>query len=347
MHFINAQITNFRGIEQLRLEFEPGFHMIKGMNGKGKTSILNALNTGLSGILSGIEGCSTEHFTRDEIGKVYGLSDDGSLTCDYSVPVEVILVASIEGVNIPVRWIMSRTSIHASKSSIQPKDTAALLRRLAKKPESDLPVLSFQGVGRACSQRFEKTENIFRKKYARTAGYLDALSDSTNLKFLYNWCSKMEKTAEYKTVMGAAADFAGRLNGREPYRFFLDKKSEEFMCQDRQGILPIGHRNAGFQSLIWMVLDIACRMALLNPHKKEELTKSKGIVLIDELDMHLDPKQQVNVIGALRSVFPNVQFIATTSSPAMIASAKDIRIIDVENGEPEYIDPEAPSKSEQ
>ena len=69
MHFINAQITNFRGIEQIRLEFEPGFHLIKGMNGKGKTSILDALTTGLSGILSGIEGCFTEHFTRDEISK--------------------------------------------------------------------------------------------------------------------------------------------------------------------------------------------------------------------------------------------------------------------------------------
>lgn len=338
MHFINAQITNFRGIEQIRLEFEPGFHLIKGMNGKGKTSILDALTTGLSGILSGIEGCFTEHFTRDEISKAYTLSDDGSLTCDYSVPVEVTLVAAIEGVNIPVRWIMSRTSIHASKTSIQPKETSALLRRLGKKAESDLPVLSFQGVGRACSQKFEKTENIFRKKYERTVGYLDALSDSTNLRFLYNWCSKMEKTTEYETVMNAAADFACRMDGGKPYRFFLDKKAEAFMCQNGNNILPLGRLSAGFQSLIWMVLDIACRMALLNPHKKEELTKSKGIVLIDELDMHLDPKWQVNVIDALRAVFPNVQFIATTSSPIIIESAKEVRVIDIENGEPEYSD---------
>lgn len=336
MHFINAQITNFRGLEQIRLEFEPGFHLIKGLDGKGKTSILKALAIGLSGILSGIEGCSTEHFTRDEISKVYTLSDDGSLTCDYSVPVEVILVAAIEGVNIPVRWIMSRTSIHASKSSIQPKETSALLRRLAKKAGSDLPVLSFQGVGRACSQKFEKTENIFRKKYDRTAGYLDALSDSTNLRFLYNWCSKMEKTEEYEAVMNTAADFACRISGGEPHRFFLDKKAEEFMCQDGHGILPVGHRSAGFQSLVWMALDIACRMALLNPHKKEEFAKSKGIVLIDELDMHLDSECQAKVIDALRAVFPNVQFIAASSSPVMVESKEGIRIIDIENGEPEY-----------
>lgn len=336
MHFINAQITNFRGIEQLRLEFEPGFHLIKGTDGKGKTSVLNALTAGLEGILSGIEGFLPEHFTRDEIRKEYRISDKGALTCDYSVPVEVIVVAGIKGMNIPVRWIMSRTSIHASKSSLQPRDTAAILRRLAKKTESDLPVLSFQGVGRACSQRFEKTENIFRKKYDRTIGYLDALSDATNLKFLYNWCSKMKKSAEYEAVMHTAADFTGRIYENGPCRFFLDKKAEEFMCQDGQGILPVGHRSASFQSLFFMVLDIACRMALLNPHKKEKIPESEGIVLIDDLDMHLDLTRQRKVIDALRAVFPNVQFIASTSSAALAESAEDIRIIDIENGDPEY-----------
>lgn len=339
MHLINAQITNFRGIEQLRLEFEPGFHLIKGTNGKGKTSILDALTAGLSGILSGIEGFTTAHFTRDEINKVYRTSDSGSLECDYSVPVEVTLVASIEGINIPVRWIMSRTSIHASKSSIQPKDTAALLRRLAKKTELDLPVLSVQGIGRACSQRLEKTENIFRKKYARTVGYMDTLSNSTNLRFLFNWCSKMEKAEEYEAVMNALADFANRLKGRESCKFFYDRKLEELIYQNEKSILPVGHLSTGFQSLIWMVLDIACRMALLNPHKKHEIAKSKGIVLIDELDMHLDSKCQENVIDALCKVFPNVQFIATTYSPILINSAKNVRVIDIEKGEPEYIQP--------
>ncbi len=336
MHFINAQITNFRGIEQLRLEFKPGFHLIKGTNGKGKTSILNALSSGLTAILSGIEGFSVTHFTRDEISKVYSTSAEGTLECSYSVPVEVTLVASVEGINIPVRWIMSRTSIHASKSSIQPKDTAAILRRLSKKAELDLPLLSFQGVGRACSLRLEKTENIFRKKYARTVGYMGALSEETNQRFLFNWCSKMENTKEYEAVMNTAADFANRMNGKESCKFFYDKKLDDFMYQDGQRILPVGHQSAGFQSLIWMVFDIACRMAMLNPHKQEEIAKTKGIVLIDELDMHLDSQWQGKVIDALRGVFPNVQFIAATHSQELIASAKDVRIIDIEHEEPEY-----------
>lgn len=336
MHLINAQITNFRGIKQLRLEFEPGFQLIRGRNGKGKTSILNAVTTGLSGILSGIEGFSMTHFTRDEVSKVYSATNDGLLECSYCAPVEVTLVASMEGVNIPVRWIMSRTSIHASKTSIQPKDTTAVLRRLAKKAELDLPVLSFQGVERACSLRLEKSENIFRKKYARTVGYMDTLSEATNQRFLFNWCSKMEHTEAYEAVMNMTADFATRMNTGETYRFFYDKKLDELMYQNGDAILPVGHQSAGFQSLIWMVFDIACRMALLNPHKQKDIAKSRGVVLIDELDMHLDSHLQGNVIDALRGTFPNVQFIAAAHSQELLTSAKDVRIIDIDNDEPKY-----------
>ena len=117
------------------------------------------------------------------------------------------------------------------------------------------------------------------------------------------------------------------------------------MCQDNQGILPVGHRSAGFKSLFFMVLDIACRMAMLNPHKKENIALSKGIVLIDELDMHLDPIWQGKVIDALKAVFPNVQFIASTSATALTESAKSVRMINIENGEPVYINPKDPRKN--
>ena len=85
-----------------------------------------------------------------------------------------------------------------------------------------------------------------------------------------------------------------------------------------------------------MVFDIAYRMAILNPMKKEKITDTCGVVLIDEIDMHLHPKWQWNVIEALRNVFPNVQFIAATHSPVLFASAKNIWLIDVDGTEPVY-----------
>lgn len=94
------------------------------------------------------------------------------------------------------------------------------------------------------------------------------------------------------------------------------------MYQEGQLILPVMDLSAGFQSLIWMVFDIAYRMAVLNPFLGEKVSETRGIVLIDELDMHLHPKWQWGVIDALRSVFPNVQFIATTHAPILFASSK-------------------------
>ena len=85
-----------------------------------------------------------------------------------------------------------------------------------------------------------------------------------------------------------------------------------------------------------MVFDVAYRMALLNPFLLDKITDTPGIVLIDELDMHLHPKWQWKVIDALRRTFPNIQFIAATHAPILFASAKDVWLIDIEGDEIDY-----------
>ena len=57
------------------------------------------------------------------------------------------------------------------------------------------------------------------------------------------------------------------------------------------------------------------------------MQKTQGIVLIDEIDMHLHPKWQWNIVKALKKTFPMVQFIVTTHSPIVVASCKDENII--------------------
>ena len=147
---------------------------------------------------------------------------------------------------------------------------------------------------------------------------------------------KEHQIAEYEAVKKAAADFMQKMNHGTRCKIFYDKQLEELMYQEENQILPISDLSAGFQSLIWMVFDIAYRMAVLNPDKKEKIALTRGIVLIDELDMHLHPKWQWRVIDSLREVFPNVQFIATTHAPILFASAKNVWIIDIEKEEPDY-----------
>ena len=344
MHLKNAGIKNFKGMKEMQIDFMPGFNLIKGENGKGKTSILEALAVGLGGFIAGIDGVATRHFSKDEIRKEYITAGDGSCNCQYKVPVEVSMNVCFKEENEEISWTRGRSSVQASRSTLQPRDIAKKAERLANDETSELPIISYQAASRIWSQKREKTENIFRKKYVRTIGYTDTLQEASNIKLLLNWCVKMEQIAwqkehqiaEYEAVKKAAADFMQKMNHGTRCKIFYDKQLEELMYQEENQILPISDLSAGFQSLIWMVFDIAYRMAVLNPDKKEKIALTRGIVLIDELDMHLHPKWQWRVIDSLREVFPNVQFIATTHAPILFASAKNVWIIDIEKEEPDY-----------
>ncbi len=79
-----------------------------------------------------------------------------------------------------------------------------------------------------------------------------------------------------------------------------------------------------------MIMDLAYRTCILNP-ELENRGDIEGIVLIDEIDMHLHPKWQWNVINALVATFQNAQFIIATHSPMVLPSSKDINLISVED----------------
>lgn len=342
MKLTSAKIRNFRGIEEWNITFKPGFNLIKGVNGRGKTSVLEAIAVGLGGFVAGLEGVATRHFSKDEIRQVYTTVGDGSYNKKIIVPTEVYLEADVDGESY--EWLRGRKDIKTSRSTIQPRDICQKAELMANEENKELPILAYLGAGRVWSQRREKVENIFRKQYFRTVGYTDALHDASNIKLLLNWCVKMEqvawqkekKIAEYEAVKKAVSDFMQYMEPGADCRVFYDKQQEELMYERGNEILPVMSLSAGYQSLVWMVFDIAYRMAVLNPFMKESIAMTSGIVLIDEIDMHLHPKWQWNIINALQKVFPNVQFIAATHSPILFASAKDVWLIDVDGEEIEY-----------
>ncbi len=87
--------------------------------------------------------------------------------------------------------------------------------------------------------------------------------------------------------------------------------------------------------MLAMVADIARRAAILNPHLEERaLAETPGIVLIDELDLHLHPRWQRRVVDNLRETFPNLQFIVTTHSPFIIQALRPGELIDLNEREP-------------
>lgn len=336
MEIQSIKILNFRGIAEKEIRFKPGFNLIKGENGKGKTSILEAIAVGMGGFLAGIDGISTRHFSRQEIRRQYLLLGDGSYDEKMIMPTEVEMTALID--QELFTWKRCRSSVKSSRSSIQPRKICRKAELLSLSESAELPIISYQSAGRVWSQKGEKSDNIFRKNYTRAVGYTDALIDASNIKLLLNWCAKMEqiswqkekKIAEYEAVKRAASRFMSIMNQDGEYELFYDKQTENLLFRKDSQVLPVDDLSAGYQSLIWMVFDIAYRMAVLNPDKKEHIAETSGVVLIDELDMHLHPKWQWNIVSALKNTFPNVQFIATTHAPILFVSAKDIWIVDIE-----------------
>jgi predicted ATP-binding protein involved in virulence len=91
----------------------------------------------------------------------------------------------------------------------------------------------------------------------------------------------------------------------------------------------------GFRNVVAMVADLAIKAVMLNPHLgKDALALTPGVVLIDELDLHLHPVWQREIIESLRKTFPKVQFLCTTHSPFLIQSLRSGAELVVLDGQP-------------
>lgn len=329
MQLVKVDICNFKGITHVTLPFEPEFNLIIGDNGSGKTSILDAISVSLGAFTAGIEGAYGKHFTKEEVRMETKVLGDATYNLKPQTPVTVTTTATING--NAMTWTRRKSSLHASRSTIEPRDITKLASERSMDDDAVLPIINYQGASRMWTEKRNKSKDVFQGM-SRYLGYLDSLSPESSNKLLLNWCRAMEqiswqedkKIAEYEAVKNAVATFMSVINGKSVTRVFYDKKREALMYKEEQEVLPISYLSSGYQSLVWMVFDIAYRMALLNPNLRERVVMATpGVVLIDELDVHLHPKWQWHIIEALKQTFPHVQFIATTHSPIILASCKN------------------------
>lgn len=104
------------------------------------------------------------------------------------------------------------------------------------------------------------------------------------------------------------------------------------MAIEKNGVsLNVMQLSQGEKSLMALVGDIARRLSMMNPAMDDPLT-GDGIVLIDEIDLHLHPSWQRDIIARLTKTFPNCQFILTTHSPLVISDCKNILVYSIDDG---------------
>ena len=175
----------------------------------------------------------------------------------------------------------------------------------------------------------------------RRCGYIDCLNATLDRKALTDWTFKMAMAeykkgtavAEYEAFKKAVGIFMQKMNDLAEIPLVeYTRDFEDITYAEDDKTMLVNYLSAGYQSLLWMLMEISFRIALLNP-ELSDYSQAEGIVLIDEIDMHLHPRWQWKILDALHSSFPKVQFIAATHSPIIISSFKDAKLLSIgENG---------------
>ena len=118
------------------------------------------------------------------------------------------------------------------------------------------------------------------------------------------------------------------LTGKEIELFIYRENGLEIKYKDEEKRERVSNLSDGYRNMIGMISDIAYRMAVLNPSLGLEVTqKTSGVVLIDEIDLHLHPKWQKEIASLLTKLFPKVQFIVTSHSPFIIQETSNNQLI--------------------
>jgi len=150
-----------------------------------------------------------------------------------------------------------------------------------------------------------------------------ALESNVNFKQFLGWYKKWKGFKSRRTPIFAfrvleavrraiASVLDGGSSVRMQWHPYVD-----MMLKKGEQKLSLKQLSSGEKALLTLVGDLAMRLSWANPGLKQPL-EGRGVVMIDEIDLHLHPRWQVDVIERLRKTFPNIQFIFTTHSPLII-----------------------------
>ena len=210
-----------------------------------------------------------------------------------------------------------------------------------------LPVIAYYGTMRLWQAPLHKLREESRithpkvlsdqRRITRFEGYRHSVDPRMSVRNLITWFARQawatfqegETTHSLRVVREAVL---GCLENATA--LYFDAKMGELLTTIGGHTQPFSNLSDGQRCTLAMVADIAQKAEWLNPHLSDNfLTDTPGVVLIDELDLHLHPKWQRRIIEDLRRTFPKIQFICTTHSPQLIGQAKadEIILLDVPN----------------
>ena len=344
MHIKKMTLENFRWFEHLDIEFPQDYAVLIGTNGAGKSSILDAVAIALGSFLAGCDVPAT-NLHKSDVRILSYTHENGGIREEEQYPVRISAEADMEDEET-IAWARAlnfehgRTTVGEARPLMNYAN--ACKRKVRKNEPAILPLLAYYGTGRLWLPKRAKKEAVMRGVPSRLQGYVDALDVATNEKLMLAWFrqtaltqTQMEEPLPiFQAVKGAMEVFyVGMDETIEAVRVIYDFATLEIKIRVKRKnedpvSLPLRYFSDGIKAMLSMTADIAYRIALLNPNLGgEAMRETPGIVLIDEIDMHLHPSWQRKILASLKKVFPRIQFIVTTHAPAVLANVPRENII--------------------
>ena len=354
-HLRTIEISNFRCFDRLSVSLHPELTVLIARNGSGKTSIMDAiavtLGTYVGSFLAGTSVGATQRDVRLRV------TNAALREMEPQYPLSFRASGVVNG--WPLEW--SR-HVNSPKSGTTIKDARGLTQvgemlqaAVTSNEPVVLPALAYYGTGRLWKQKKVTEKKVFANEFhSRTSGYRDCLDPASSYKFFLDWFryaaqanadalnrQREENVSQDELVPSAyagliaavrgAVDECLRSAGWQNLRYSFTHQSV-VMEHAEHGTLEVGQLSDGVRNMIALVADIAYRMVRLNSHfGADAALLTPGIVMIDEVDMHLHPEWQQQVLASLRRAFPAIQLIVTTHSPQVLSTVhkEHIRVLGV------------------
>lgn len=328
------KLDKFRGIESGEIEFHHSFNLLVGVNGVGKSSVLDAVSILLSHLIPKL----SESKDRPREFK----ETDITVKWPY-LHAQIIIELEING-NI----YLFECGYKKESKSVQKKDKVQLKELVPDdkfiiqlvsantnlsqnkllrdyKSEKRKPIAVFYSAHRALYQ--ENTIQKNRSLREKAIPYAGALtSREFNLRHATELWLKEEELfrTDGKPNKGNTAINHVMKNFMEGFSGLrIENSNEPTLFVDKFGnALNLNQLSNGEKNILALVIDLTRRLTQANPDLDIPTDEGTGIVLIDELDLHLHPQWQSKIVSQLQKAFPKCQFVVTSHSPIIISSVK-------------------------
>lgn len=318
-------LQDFRCFADLEMDFHEHLTVLVAPNGQGKTAILEAISIALGTFVGAFDLGKAKHIERTDAR----YSKTG-LQAEQRYPVSIAAQFKLSD----DRLISIRRELSGPKNKSTIKEAAALTQhgrelqsQIRQEVPTTLPVVAYYSTGRLWKAHNQSSRKVLT--VSRSLGYEDCLSSASSFAQVQTWIAKatLAQLQTPQNNLGQALQMIQEavnqaLHSEGWQNFHYNVRYEELVMQKgEQEILPVSLLSDGTRTMISLVADMAFRCVCLNGLSGlDSPLNSPGIVMIDEIDLHLHPRWQQRVLHSLRQAFPQIQFIVTTHSPQVLST---------------------------